>query len=123
MHDVALAYTRTGNQERADEALVIADRHMKSIAEQGVRNFIFSGQLSIHYAMLGDVDAAFEHLEQAAKGGWVTRGVPEVVIPQYAVMADDPRMDAIEAIMLEVFNRDRAFVGLPPVDASYEVRL
>jgi hypothetical protein len=29
----------------------------------------------------------------------------------------------IKAQMLEVFNRDRAIVGLPPVNADYEVDL
>jgi TolB-like protein/tetratricopeptide (TPR) repeat protein len=124
MSNVALAYSRTGNQERADEALVFVDQWMKSMSAQGIENFVFSGNLSIHHAMLGDIDAAFEHLQKAVDNGWVTRGsAPEEVIPQYAVLADDPRMDDIKAQMLEVFNRDRAIVGLPPVNENYEVDL
>ena len=74
--------------------------------------------------MLGDIDAAFEHLQKAVEGGWVARGSsPEEVVPQYAVLADDSRMDDIKAQMLEVFNRDRAIVGLPPVNENYEVDL
>ena len=76
---------------------------------------------------IGLVPARSEKHLSACRKRWImagnTRQRPEEVIPQYAVLADDPRMDDIKAQMLEVFNRDRAIVGLPPVNENYEVDL
>jgi TolB-like protein/Tfp pilus assembly protein PilF len=123
MHNVALAYRRTGNQQRADEALMIADRHLTRIGDQGVDNFVFDGSRAIHAAMLGDEEVSFELLRSAAEKGWVARGELIEIVPQFEILADDPRVDEIEAIMLGIMNRDRAVVGLPPFDESYELEL
>ncbi|MGI9271931.1 MAG: tetratricopeptide repeat protein [Woeseiaceae bacterium] len=123
MQDVALAYRRTGNQERADEALLFVDQRMTKLAEQGITNFAFSGNLAIHHAMLGDKDTAFEHLQKAAEGGWMVAGDLAVELPHLEVFVGDPRLDEIEAIMLATMNKDRAIVGLPPVNEDYEVDL
>jgi TolB-like protein/tetratricopeptide (TPR) repeat protein len=121
MQSVALAYRRAGNQQRADEALLLVDQRMTHLADQGIENFVFSGNKAIHSAMLGDRDAAFEQLLKAAENGWATRGKLTEVIPQFEVFAEDPRIEEIEAIMLRTVNRDRAIVGLPPFDADYQV--
>lgn len=121
MQDVALAYQRTGNQQRAEEALTLVDQHLTRLADQGIENFAFSANQAIHAAMLGETDLAFEHLFVAANGGWTSRGDIVEVVPQLAVLADDPRLGEIEELMLATMNRDRAVVGLPPFDANYEV--
>jgi TolB-like protein len=123
MQAVALAYGRTGNQQRADEALLLVDQRFTLLADQGVDNFVFTGNQGIHAAMLGDKDAAFELLMEAAEGGWSSRGGLVEVIPQLAGLADDPRLTEIEAKMLATMNRDRAVVGLPPLNADFEVEL
>jgi hypothetical protein len=74
MRDVALAYQRSGNQQRADEAIALVDRHLARLAEQGIENFAFSGSQAVHAAMLGDSDLAFKHLFAAANGGWSAGG-------------------------------------------------
>jgi tetratricopeptide (TPR) repeat protein len=89
MNDVALAYSRVGNQERFNEAMQFIERHA--------------------------------YLQQAASRGWTTSGVPSVVVPAFAVLADDPRYQEIEHLILSNMNRDREIVGLPPLNASYEV--
>ena len=121
MQDVALAYQRAGKQERADEALLLVDERMNHLADEGVNNFAFTGNQAIHFAMLGDNDAAFEHLIEAVEGGWVVGGDIVDQIPQLAAIAGDPRMDDVEAIMLATMNRDRDVVGLPPFDVNYKV--
>lgn len=121
MQDVALAYHRTGNQQRADEALVFVDQRLTKLMEQGIDNFAFSGNRAIHAAMLGDKEAAFELLFEAVEGGWAGRGELVEIVPQFAVLADDPRFSEIEATMLATMNKDRAVVGLPPLDENYEV--
>ncbi len=121
MQDVALAYQRTGNQERADEALLLVDQRIARLTDQGIKNFFFAGNKAIHFAMLGDKDAAFEQLNQAAENGWVAGGDLAEQVPQFQVLVGDPRIDEVEAIMLATMNKDRAIVGLPPFDAEYQV--
>jgi len=121
MQDVALAYQRTGNQERADEALLLVDQRMVRLADQGIENFAFTANKAIHAAMLGDKDAAFEHLLAAVENGWTVGGDLAEQVPQFQVLVGDPRIDDIEVIMLATMNKDRATVGLPPFDANYQV--
>jgi hypothetical protein len=64
---------------------------------------------------------AIDYLEQAANRGWTTSGVPAEVVPALASLADDPRYQEIEVVMLNNMNRDREIVGLPPLNANYEV--
>jgi tetratricopeptide (TPR) repeat protein len=121
MAQVALAYSRAGNQERFDEAMLFIDRQSSRLDEQGVDNFLYSGNRAIQQALLGNVDAAIDNLQQAVNRGWTTAGVPEEVVPAFAVLSDDPRFDELKVAMLGNINRDRGIVGLPPVNADYEV--
>lgn len=123
MTSVAFAYRRVGNRERFEEASFYIEAHAQRLAEQGIKNFVFYGNRAIELAVLGEIDLAFEYLEKAAKSGWTTAGIPEVVSPELAVLAEDPRFAEISAIMLQTINRDRAIVGLPPMNAKYEVAL
>lgn len=121
LQDVALAYQRTGNQQRAEEALTLVDRHLQKLSEQGIENFAFSFNQGVHAAMMGDIDLAFEHLLVAVDGGASSGGELIDVTPELAVLADDPRISEIEDKMLATMNRDRAVVGLPPFDENYQV--
>ena len=121
MNDVALAYSRVGNQERFNEAMQFIERHAARLDEQSIDNVFYSADRAIVYALRGDADLAIEYLQQAASRGWTTSGVPSVVVPAFAVLADDPRYQEIELLILSNMNRDREIVGLPPLNASYEV--
>jgi TolB-like protein len=121
MSDVALAYSRTGNQDRFNEAMSFIDRHAARLDEQGVDNFFYSASRAADYALLGDVDTAIEYLERAANRGWTVAGVPDEIVPAFAVLADDPRYQELEMVMLNNMNRDREIVGLPPLNANYQV--
>jgi tetratricopeptide (TPR) repeat protein len=121
MSDTAIAYSRTGNRERADEALLLADGWMKGLLEQGVSNFVFWGNMAIHNAMLGDKDTAFEYMQKAADNGATAPAQLLEIEPALTPLAGDPRLDEIEAKMLANLNRDRAAVGLPPFNADYTV--
>ena len=118
---VAFAYLRLNEAERFDEAMQLEERHLKKMADQGVENFVFSGQLAFHNAMAGDLDAAFEHLEQAVASGWVPLGEPTEVDPRFSLLAGDPRFEPIKATMLATLNRDRALVGLDPFEDYSQV--
>lgn len=121
MQDVALAYQRTGNQQRANEALDFVDRRFESMIEQGLNNFVFSRNQAVHAAMLGENEKAVRLLQEAAAGG-ASPGVGLLKsTPQLAGLAGDPRLPEIQATMLATLNRDRAVVGLPPLNEDYEV--
>ena len=121
MADVALAYSRVGNQNRFNEAMLFIERHAARLDEQGIDNLFYSADRAVGYALRGDGDVAIEFLEQAANRGWTTSGVPAEVVPALAALADDRRYQEIEVVMLNNMNRDREVVGLPPLNANYEV--
>jgi TolB-like protein/Tfp pilus assembly protein PilF len=121
MSHVALAYQHVGNQDRFDEAMMLADRRISSLAEQGIENFIFSGNMATHLALSDDKEAAFEQLQSAVDGGWVRIGPLVEAAPALAVLADDPRFAEIEAAILETINANRAVVDLQPFNADFSV--
>ena len=121
MTDVALAYSRSGNQDRFDEAMRFIEQHATRLDENRIDNIFLSYQRANDFALLGDADAAIEYLEDAASRGWSSQGVLSEVAPALAVLADDPRYQEVEVVLLENINRDREIVGLPPLNANYKV--
>ena len=121
MNDVALAYSRAGNQERFDEAMLLIEQHEARLAKQGINNVFHSADRAVVEALRGDVDAALEHLQEAASSGWTSAGVPAEVTPAFALLVDDPRYQDIETTLLSNMNRDREIAGLPLLNADYEV--
>ena len=121
MADVALAYSRVGNQDRFNEAMLLVERHAARLDEQSIDNVFYSVNRAVGHALRGDTDEAIEHLQQAASRGWTTSGVPADLVPAFAVLADDPRFQEIEVAVLNSMNRNREIVGLLPLNADYEV--
>lgn len=121
MADIALAYSHTDNVARFDEAMRFVDQRISKLAEQGINNFVLWGNQAIYYAMLGDIDAAFDHLQSAVEGGWVIVGDPVEVEPALAALENDPRFTEIEAKMLARVNDYRGLLDLAPFDVNYQV--
>jgi len=121
MADVALAYSHTGNMARFDEAMGLVEQRISSLAEQGINNYVFSGNRAIYYAQLGDIDAAFDHLQSAVEAGFVIVGDPVEVEPALAVLENDPRFTEIEATILARVNEYRGLLDLAPFDENYQV--
>ena len=88
--------------------------------EQGISNGPFSVSVAFQQAMQGDLDAAFEQLQAAAEKGFSLPGVPTNLEPHFQLLADDPRYAGVEETMRENLNRNRAVVGLAPLDANYQ---
>jgi TolB-like protein len=122
MEQVALAYSRTGNVARYEEAMDFVDRRIVSLADQGISNFIFSINRATHAALLGDIDTAFIHLEAALAGGWIVIGEPAEVVPALEVLVDDPRFAGIATRILAAVNADRELLGLGLFDENYQVQ-
>jgi tetratricopeptide (TPR) repeat protein len=121
MTDVALAYSRSGNQDRFNEAMRFIEQHATRLDENRIDNIFLSFQRALDFALLGDADAAIEYLEDAASRGWSSQGVLADVAPALAVLADDPRYQEVEVVLLNNVNREREIVGLPPLNANYKV--
>lgn len=122
MASVALAYSRTGNATRFDEAMRFANQHNSSLAEQGIDNGYFSFNLAVYYAMIDDIDTAFEHLQSAVANRVVIVGDAVEEVPAFAALADDPRFADIEATMLATVNADRELLGLALFDEKYQIQ-
>ena len=118
MADVALAYRRLGNQARSDEAVQTLDRWLKNLDEQGINNFVFSSSLAEFHALNGDVDAALEDLRVAVDGGLSNYGPVVDSWPHLASLEGDPRLAELEEAMLANLNRERAVVGLEPLNSD-----
>jgi len=122
MEFVAIAYAYTGNTERFDQAMQFVERRLVSLAEQGINNFVFSLNLAKHAALLGDIDTAFAHLEDAVDGGWVAVGELAEIEPGLRALVDDPRYTSIKANVLANVNADRELLGLALFDENYQVQ-
>jgi len=121
MTNVALAYSRTGTQDRFDEAMHFIEQHTARLDEHGIDNIFLSVNRAMDHALVEEFDAAIAYLQDAAGRGWTSQGVLGEVQPALAVLADDPRYQEIEVALLANMNRNREIVGLPPLNADYEV--
>jgi Tfp pilus assembly protein PilF len=117
---LALAYKRFGDQQGFLASIAMFEQHNSKMLEQGVTNGALSVSIAFQYAMQGDLDAAFEQLQAAVEKGFSRPGVPTDLEPHFQLLADDPRYAGIEETMRENLNRNRAVVGLAPLDANYQ---
>jgi hypothetical protein len=115
MLDVALAYSRTGNQQRFDQAMQYAKTVHESLKAQGVGNTVFWLSEAAYQALAGDLDTSLEYLDRAVTAGAVTSTRMITDLPMLAPLEGDPRFEAIQARMIEHLNRERAQLGLEPV--------
>jgi TolB-like protein/Tfp pilus assembly protein PilF len=122
MADVALSYAQLDDPERFQEAMSYLERHTANLREQGVDNAGFAWGLAVQHALNGEVDLALDSLERSAEQGASTNGKLIEKEPAFAALVDEPRLAALEARMRESLNRNRAIVGLPPVDGNYTLK-
>jgi hypothetical protein len=120
MAQVAYAYSQLGKQQRFDEAMDFVGRHYERLLDQGVDNVVFDYHRGVQYALLGDAEQSLDYLQASADGGMSTTGALTRQDPAFKVLDGHPRFAEIEATMLATTNRDRAVVGLPPVDENYQ---
>ncbi len=116
MADIALAYSRTGNTERFDDALMLVENAMSKLIGQGVDNWIFMVGTAKYLALAGKYDEAISELENAVDRGMLGYAPLATNIPMFEPLRDDPRFIALEAVMVENINAEREALGLEPVD-------
>jgi len=121
MHDIALAYRAVGNRAQSDNALQIAQQRLDLLTEQGVDFVGLSMNKATQHALLGNIDEAFELLEEAVDAGVSSPTDPYETAPHFEALFDDPRFAVVRAKMLVNFNANREVLKLPPYDDNYQV--
>jgi len=115
MLDVALAYSRTGNQQRFDDALGHIRKVHESLKAQGVNMAVFFMCEAAHQALAGDFEASMEYLDRAISQGLITSKQITREWPALSPLEGDPQFEAIQARMIEHLNSEREKLGLEPV--------
>jgi len=115
MLDVALAYSRAGNQQRFSEAMKLVRAVHEKLLAQGVSNSVFFMNEAAYLALAGNYDASLEYLDRAIKTGLITTTKISQGWPYLAPLEGDPRYEAIQAYMMEHLNSEREKLGLEPV--------
>ena len=116
MAELALAYSRTGDTDRFDDALLRLEQAMTSLSDQGTDNFIFMYQKAEFLTLAGRHDAAITKLEQVIDRGYQGFAPIATVSPIFGPLRDNPRFIAVEATMIANINRDRQELGLDAID-------
>ena len=116
MLDVALAYSRTGNEERFNDAQQRVAKAHADLTSQGVDNALFFLSEASWHAMAGDPETSLEFVERAVSRGYISV-TPRLARewPYLGSLEGDPRYEAIQARMIEHVNAERAELGLEPV--------
>jgi tetratricopeptide (TPR) repeat protein len=115
MSAVALAYARTGNQQKFIDALErvrLAHDRMKS---QGADNYRFYLNEAVYYTLSGDAETALKHLASAIDMGFIGSSRLKAAWPALEPLEGDPRFEAIQSRMIEHLNRERKELGLEPL--------
>ena len=117
MIDVSLAYSRTGNQQRFNEAMAHVRTVHDDLIAQGVNNMVFSMHEASYRAMAGDLQSSLEYLDKAISQGFITTTRITDAWPYLAPLEGDPRYEAIQDRMVEHLEAERAALGLDPATA------
>ncbi|MGH8034526.1 MAG: tetratricopeptide repeat protein, partial [Lysobacterales bacterium] len=114
MIDVALAYSRTGNEGRfADAMQRVRTAHDRLIAD-GVSNNNFFFAQAAYLALAGNRDSSLDYLERAVDGGGILNMRMAFDWPELEPLEGDPRYEAIQARMISHVNSERQKLGLEP---------
>ena len=117
MVDVSLAYSRSGNQQRFNEAMAHVRAVHDDLKAQGMNNMIFFMYEASYQALAGDLESSLDYLDKAISRGFITTTRISDAWPYLAPLEGDPRFEAIQARMVEHLEAERAALGLDPATA------
>jgi len=115
MADIALAYRRTGNQDRFEEAMAILDKAMQHSHSQGIRGQRFLVTLAAYHVMRDEQGQALTLLSEAIDRGLITSTKISNEFPFFLELNGNPEYEAMQTRMIEHLNRERQKLGLEPV--------
>jgi TolB-like protein/Tfp pilus assembly protein PilF len=114
MIDVALAYSRAGNQQRFDQAMAYVRAAHEALIAGGVDNSVFFITHAAYLALAGERESSLDYLDRAIGKGFITTIRITQEWPYLATLEGDPRFEAIQARMVEHLNSERAKMDLGP---------
>ena len=115
MIDVALAYSRVGNQQRFDDALQHVRTTHENLKSQGAKISIFQMNEAAYQALAGDIEASLDYLNRAISQGLITTTKITREWPALSPLEGNPQFEAIQDRMIEHLNNERQKLGLDPV--------
>jgi len=115
MIDVALAYSRAGNQERYNDAIERVREAHEGLKTVGISNAVFFMNEASHLALTGQLDGSMDYLDKAMDLGFTTHTRMKLGWPALEPLEGNPRFEAIQARMLEHLNAERAKLDLEPM--------
>jgi TolB-like protein/Tfp pilus assembly protein PilF len=121
MAEITLAYSRTGNTERFDDALLLMEHAMSNLSGQGIDNWIFMIENAKYLALAEEYDQAITQLEHAIDRGYRGYAPIATTTPMFEPLRDDPRFVAVEAVMINNINVERETLGLEAIDPIKQV--
>ncbi|MCH8916827.1 MAG: hypothetical protein IIC52_02125 [Proteobacteria bacterium] len=116
MMDIAFAYSRTGNAERFEDALLLVENAMSTLASQGIDNMVNMAQNATYLALAGREEEAITQMEEAVERGLLGNPALDWTQPIFASMADNPRFIALRTLIADKVNEQREILGLDPID-------
>jgi predicted Zn-dependent protease len=121
MAEIALAYSRTGNAERFDDALLLVENAMSNLSGQGIDNWVFMLENAKYLALAEEYDQAITQLEHAIDRGYRGYSPIATTTPMFEPLRDNPRFVAVEAVMVDHINVERETLGLEAIDPIKQV--
>ncbi len=115
MLDIALAYSRAGNQERFDDAMRRIQNVHQNLVAQGIKNSEFFMSEASYLSMAGNLVASMDNLDRAIQTGAISSKRMAFNWPCLAPLEGHPRFEAIQARMIQHVNAERQKLGLEPI--------
>jgi len=116
MLNMAQAFSKTGNGEKARDALArVRIAHDRSI-KQGIVSAFLIFQEARYYAHMGNQEEAINQLQQAAEIPAMIAGPLAEFWPVFESLRGHPRFESTQARLIETMNQERASLGLVPLE-------
>jgi TolB-like protein/Tfp pilus assembly protein PilF len=117
MGNIAYAYSRVGEAEKFEDAMLRYRASLDWQTQQGANNYFLTGSQA-HFAMLsGDHEGAMALLRQAFEQGGLSIFPLTLETSVFAPLSGDPRFEELLSQMRERLNEQRSLLGLEPVSA------
>jgi tetratricopeptide (TPR) repeat protein len=113
MLNVALAYARTGNDERFGDAMQLVRQAHDRALQQGVVAVAFDE--ARYWALAGDSDRAMEYLAKSEQQGMVFAERLDSIFREFENLRGDDRFEALQGRVFEHTSQERVALGLEPL--------
>ena len=120
MSEVALAYSRAGDDARFEQAMSLVEIALTELQQEGVDNFVFMLENARFNALAGNHDTALEWLDRSIERGAQFNVPLAVQVPSLESLAGNPKLMEIEERMVANINADRVAIGLEEIDPYTE---